>query len=290
VKELVVVSGKGGTGKTVITAAFAALAKDHVIADCDVDAPNLHLLMHPVVQQTEDFVGSKLAVISENACTKCGACKAACRFGAITEALRVDRILCEGCGVCQVVCPSNAVRMETRVSGQVYVSETGYGPMVHALLHAGEGNSGKLVTQVRKTAEGVAQSRNKTLLLVDGPPGIACPAIAAITGVTAGLAVTEPSAAAIHDLERLLQLFAHFDIPAMVLINKSDLSSGKSEKIERYCRQVGVEVLGRIRYASIVAKAVVAARPVVVHSPNHSISAGIRRLWEKTKMRLNTLS
>jgi MinD superfamily P-loop ATPase len=289
VRELVVVSGKGGTGKTVITAAFAALASDHVIADCDVDAPNLHLLLHPVVRQTEDFVGSKVATISERACTRCEACRTACRFGAITEGFSVDRILCEGCGVCQLVCPSNAVTMEARVSGQVYVSDTEYGPMAHALLHAGEGNSGKLVTQVRKTAEKTAQDRGKTLVLIDGPPGIACPTIAAISGTTAGLVVTEPSVAAIHDLQRVLQLFTHFTIPAMVLINKSDLSRAKSKEIEHYCRQVGVDVVGRIPYASIMTRAVVAAQPIIIHSPNHPLSARIRRLWESTKTRLDSL-
>jgi MinD superfamily P-loop ATPase len=289
-RELVVVSGKGGTGKTVITAAFAALARDHVIVDCDVDAPNLHLLMHPVVQKSEDFVGSNVATIRESACTRCEACRTACHFGAITEGVVVDRILCEGCGVCHLVCPSNAVTMEPRVSGQIYVSETQYGPMAHALLYAGEGNSGKLVTQVRKTAEKIAQNQGRSFLLVDGPPGIACPTIATITGATGGLVVAEPSVAAIHDLERTLQLFAHFEIPAMVLVNKSDLSPAKSKQIERYCGEVGVEVVGRIPYASIVAGAVVAGQPIVIHSPNHLISARIRRLWESTKARFDSLS
>jgi len=284
--ELVVASGKGGTGKTSITASLATLAANHAVADCDVDAPNLHLLLSPRVKRTEEFVASKLASINPERCTKCGACREACRFDAIDERLRVDPILCEGCGVCALVCQAGAVEMRDRLSGYLYASETPYCPMAHARLLAGEANSGKLVTQVRQLAQQLARERGLELILVDGPPGIACPAIAAITGVTAGLLVAEPTVPAIHDLERALQLFTHFRVEAMVVINKFDLNRRKTREIEEYCADRGVEVVGRIPYDRIVTEAVVAGKPVVEHAPQHAVSQAIRTLWERIAKRL----
>ena len=285
-KELVIVSGKGGTGKTSIAAALTTLATNHVVADCDVDAPNLHLLLTPRVEHTEEFVVAKLASIDSERCTQCGACKTACRFGAINEEFQVDPILCEGCGVCPLVCPAEAIQLEDRLSGYVYTSETDYAPMAHALLLAGESNSGKLVTIVRKKAHELAKNQGKDLVLVDGPPGIACPTIAAITGATAGLIVAEPTVPAIHDMERTLQLFAHFQIPALVVINKCDLNVTKTEMIESYCSEQGVLVVGKIPYDSVMTKAIVAGESVVAYNPQHEISQTLQTIWTTVKQQL----
>ncbi|MFX1562425.1 MAG: P-loop NTPase [Promethearchaeota archaeon] len=278
-KELAIVSGKGGTGKTSITASLAVLAANHVVADCDVDAPNLHLLLAPIIEKTEEFADTKMAFIDPELCTKCGACVSACRFDAISEEFDVDSLMCEGCGVCALVCPADAVQMKERLSGYIYTSKTDFCPMAHALLMPGESNSGKLVSLVRQRARELVKAKDKDLVLVDGPPGIACAAIAAITGVTAGLVVAEPTVAAFHDLERILQLFKHFKIPAMVVINKFDLNIKKTEEIESYCTELGIKIVGRIPYDSIMTKAVVEGNPVVVHAPKHELSKTLRSIW-----------
>jgi len=285
-KELAIVSGKGGTGKTTITASFAVLATNHVVADCDVDAPNLHLLLNPKIEHTEEFAGTKMASIDSELCTKCGACISACRFDAISEIIDVDPLMCEGCGVCTLICPAGAVQMKEKLSGYIYTSQTNFCPMTHALLMPGESNSGKLVTLVRQRAQELAIENGKDLVLVDGPPGIACSTIAAITGVTAGLVVAEPTIPAFHDLERTLQLFNHFDIPAMVVTNKFDLNIKKTEEIERYCFEHDVKIVGRIPYDLIMTKALVAGNPVVVHAPKHALSKALRSIWNNVKSQL----
>jgi MinD superfamily P-loop ATPase len=285
-KELAIVSGKGGTGKTTITASLAVLAANHVVADCDVDAPNLHLLLNPKIEQTEEFADTKMASIDPELCTKCGACVSACRFEAISEKINVDPLMCEGCGVCALICPADAVQMKDKLSGYIYTSQTEFCPMAHALLMPGESNSGKLVTLVRQRARDLAKEKDKELVLVDGPPGIACAAIAAITGVTAGVVVAEPTVAAFHDLERTLQLFKHFEIPAMVVINKFDLNIKKTEEIESYCAGLGIKVVGRIPYDSMMIKAVVAGNPVVVHAPKHALHKALLSIWTNIKSQL----
>lgn len=286
-KELVVVSGKGGTGKTTITASLSAIAPNHVVADCDVDAPNLHLLLSPHVEHTKEFVASKLAVIIPELCKECGACELACRFGAISVDCKVDPILCEGCGVCSAICPYNAIQMKDRLSGYIYTSETEYGSMAHAQLFAGESNSGKLVTTVRKLAQELAKREEAPFVLIDGPPGIACPTIAAITGVSAGLVVAEPTVPAIHDLERVLQLFTHFQIPTMVVINKYDLNLQKTKIIETYCEDQGIPVVGQIPYDIIATKAIVAGRPIVEYAPKHKVSRMLGQLWQAVETQLS---
>ncbi len=257
INELVIVSGKGGTGKTTVTASLAALAHSPVIADCDVDAPNLHLLLAPEIQASEEFIEAKVAIIDPELCTGCGVCDSACKFDAISPDFIVDPIMCEGCGVCFISCPTNAIEMRERLSGYIYTSETKYGPMAHALLLAGESNSGKLVTRVRELASKLAEEFNKDLIISDGPPGIACAAISAITGASAGLIVTEPTVAAIHDLQRTLELFRHFTIPVMVLINKTDLNMQKTRDIKSYCQQTKIPVVGELGYDEIAYQAVV---------------------------------
>ncbi|MFX1475596.1 MAG: P-loop NTPase [Promethearchaeota archaeon] len=285
-KELVIVSGKGGTGKTSLTAAFAALAANHVVSDCDVDAPNLHLLLAPQVEKTEDFIASKVASIDPELCTECYACKESCRFDAISEELIVDPILCEGCGVCKLVCPVDAVTLTDSLSGYIYTSATEYCPMAHALLLPGEANSGKLVARVRQLAKELAKEKGKDLLLVDGPPGIACSTIAAISGASAGIVVVEPTVPAIHDMERALQLFVHFQIPVMVVINKFDLNLQKTKGVEAYCAEHGVEVIGRVPFDDVMIQAVVAGKPVVVYAPKHKLTQALRGIWEKIEERL----
>ena len=203
-KQITILSGKGGTGKTTITAAFAVLAREAVVADCDVDAPDLHMLLHPEILETREFRGSKMAVINESKCIRCGICREKCRFDAITQDLTVDPFSCEGCGVCAIVCPVNAVTLTERISGYAYISKIKYGFMAHALLNPGESNSGKLVTVVRQNAKLLAEREKAGLVIIDGPPGIGCPVIASVTGVDAGLVVTEPTMSGIHDLERAM--------------------------------------------------------------------------------------
>ncbi|MHA2426851.1 MAG: ATP-binding protein [Candidatus Hermodarchaeia archaeon] len=286
-KELVVVSGKGGTGKTTITASLAALASEPVVADCDVDAPNLHLLLNPKVQDTEEFIAANVAVIDPTLCRACGACELNCRFGAIGSDFVVDPIMCEGCGVCEVSCPYNAIQMKERLSGYIYSSKTRFGPMAHALLLAGESNSGKMVTRVRELARDLAKTTEKELILVDGPPGIACATIAAITGSNAGLVVTEPTVPAIHDLKRVLRLFQHFTIPVMVVINKADLNLRRSKEIESFCKKIDIPVVGQLLYDPIMYKAVVGGRPIIEHAPNHKLSTHLQNLWVIIEQQLN---
>ncbi len=287
-KELVIVSGKGGTGKTSIAAALATLAPNPILADCDVDAPNLHLLLAPEIKSSEEFIETKVAVIDPDLCTSCGICEAACKFDAITPEFQVDPIMCEGCGVCYISCPTNAIEMKDRLSGYIYTSETKYGPMAHALLLAGESNSGKLVTHVRELALKLATQNEKDLIIIDGPPGIACAAISAITGASAGLVVTEPTVAAIHDLERILELFQHFGIPVTVLINKADLNLQKTGEIKEYCEQKGIPIVGELVYDTIMYKAVVAGQPIVEYAPTNRLSKTLENIWKKVEQQLDT--
>ncbi|MFX1576821.1 MAG: ATP-binding protein [Promethearchaeota archaeon] len=287
-KELVIVSGKGGTGKTSIAAALATLAPNPILADCDVDAPNLHLLLAPEIKSSEEFIETKVAVIDPDLCTSCGICEAACKFDAITPEFQVDPIMCEGCGVCYISCPKNAIEMKDRLSGYIYTSETKYGPMAHALLLAGESNSGKLVTHVRELALKLATQNEKDLIIIDGPPGIACAAISAITGASAGLVVTEPTVAAIHDLERILELFQHFGIPVTVLINKADLNLQKTGEIKEYCEQKGIPIVGELVYDTIMYKAVVAGQPIVEYAPTNRLSKTLENIWKKVEQQLDT--
>jgi MinD superfamily P-loop ATPase len=279
-KQLTVLSGKGGTGKTTITASFAVLAKNAVVADCDVDAPDLHMLLHPEVIEMQEFRGSKLAVIDKTKCIKCGMCREKCNFGAITRDLRVETIACEGCGVCTIVCPVNAITLTERVSGSSYVSKTKYGFMTHALLHPGESNSGKLVTLVRQNAKILAEKENSDLIIIDGSPGIGCPVIASITGVDAGLVVTEPTLSGIHDLERALQLLDHFNVTPFVCVNMYDVNTDNTEKILGFCRENSVEVAGRIPFNHKVTEAMVNGKTIMEHSPESDVAEEIQNIWK----------
>jgi len=251
-KQITILSGKGGTGKTTIAAAFTVLAKSIVVADCDVDAPNLHMLLHPEILEKKEFRGSRIAVIDEAKCVKCGICREKCRFDAITQDFTVDPFSCEGCGVCAIICPVNAVTLTERLSGHVYISRMRYGFMVHALLKPGESNSGKLVTMVRQDARLLADRKGIGLIIIDGPPGIGCPAIASVTGVDAGLVVTEPTLSGIHDLERAIQLLRYFNVRLFVCLNMHDINEDNTDRIIKSCEKNGVEVVGKIPFNPVV--------------------------------------
>lgn len=285
-KELVIISGKGGTGKTSVAASFAVLAKRAVIADCDVDAANLHLVLAPKLRQRNDFFSGRIAAIRPQDCIDCGICLEPCRFGAIIEvhkathgaAYAVDSSACEGCGVCVHLCPIKAIDFTERLCGEWMISGTRCGPMVHAQLGVAAENSGRLVSTVREMARFVAQQENRKLVIVDGPPGIGCAAIASMTGASLALAVAEPTVSGEHDLERILSLTRHFGIPAAVCINKWDLNPVMTEQIEHRARQAGAVIAGRIRYDQAVSSAQMQGCTVV--ETDAGSAEDIRQVWQ----------
>ena len=289
-KEVVVISGKGGTGKTTVVASFAALARDKVMVDCDVDAADLHLLLEPHVKETHEFYGGTCALIDADLCNGCGLCQDLCRFDAITDTggeMRVDPTSCEGCGFCYNVCPLGAIQMKERMAGHWFLSGTRYGPLVHARLGVAQENSGKLVTQVRQEAKAVAEESGANLILSDGPPGIGCPVIASISGIDLALVVTEPTLSGIHDLDRIVSVCQHFGIPALVCVNKYDINLDNTDRIEENCRELGIDVISRIPFDEIVIKSLAAGSPVVEYSDG-SVSTELVRVWKTLKERLGT--
>jgi len=283
-KQMAIVSGKGGTGKTTLVASLAALAKGRaVIVDCDVDAPDLHLILRPAIRERRDFLGMKRAVIDESRCTKCGSCMEHCRFGAVHD-FQIDPALCEGCGVCKLVCPAEAVAMIDRLSGYAYVSDTRFGPLVHAQLFPGEEASGKLVATVREMARDLAASQNLDLVLIDGSPGIGCPVIASLTGVDLALVVTEPTITGEHDLERILDVAEHFGIKTAVCINKHDLNLEAAQRIENLCLERGVDVAGRLPFDPSVVQAMVQELAVV--ELGGPVAEAIEELWSTLETQL----
>jgi MinD superfamily P-loop ATPase len=286
-KQLTILSGKGGTGKTTITASLAVLARNAVLADCDVDAPDLHMLLHPEVIKTQEFKGSKLAVIDKTKCDNCGFCREKCRFDAITEAIEVDPVACEGCGVCAAICPADAITMTERVSGYAYISKTKYGFMAHALLSPGEANSGKLVTLVRQNARILSEKERSNVILIDGPPGIGCPVIASVTGVDVGLVVTEPTMSGIHDFQRALQLLEHFSVTPLVCVNMHDINKDNTEKILLFCEENSIEVAGRIPFNPKVTEAMVNGKTIMEYAPESNVAKEIENIWKSCKDSFN---
>lgn len=279
VKELVVISGKGGTGKTSIVAAFAALAQEKVLADCDVDAADLHLVLRPEVRDIYEFRSGKTAVIDPDACSGCGQCRQVCRFDAITGDYEVQALSCEGCGACAHFCPENAVKMQENLSGHWFISDTRFGPLVHAKLGIAEENSGKLVSLVRNKARVTAGESGCSLVIIDGSPGIGCPVIASITGGDLLMLVTEPTCSGLHDLERIAALARHFEIPAVVCINKVDINPEMAEKIELACRRENLELVGKVPYDPDVTRAQVAGASIIEYTDG-AVSREIGRIWE----------
>lgn len=269
-RQLVVLSGKGGTGKTTVTAAFAHLASQDLrisIADADVDAANLELVLDVERVATHAFQSGFLAEIDPEGCISCGACYEGCYFHAIIPGdvghpYRVDATACEGCAACRYRCPVDAITMLTPPNGEWYASMTRFGPLYHAHLYAGGENSGKLVTLVKQQARLRALDEGRDLVLVDGPPGIGCPVISALSGATLALLVVEPTLSGVHDLNRVLELVRHFDVPAAVMVNKADLSRTRTQEIENFCRNAEVPLAGRLPYDTIVTEAMVQGVPV----------------------------
>lgn len=285
VKQLTVISGKGGTGKTTISSSFAALAENAVIADCDVDAADMHLILHPEIVETHDFFGLKVADINKGQCTGCGICSSVCRFDAIGEDLVVDTYKCEGCAVCEYSCPENAISMLDKKAGEYYCSNTRFGPLVHAKLGIGEEASGKLVSCVRQRASELAETAAKDLILIDGPPGTGCSVIAAITGTDLVLVVTEPTRSGIHDLERVIGVAEHFRIPAAVCINKYDINVEISQEISDYCENRGVVIVGKLPYDKSPVGSMILGK-TVVEAFDNDFSQKITSMWSELSSKL----
>lgn len=292
-KQIVILSGKGGTGKTSVTAAFAHLAWASsqsngslrtVLVDADVDASNLELVLSPRTLETHEFRAGQVAIIDQDLCEGCGVCAELCRFDAIHQedgVYAVDPIACEGCALCFYQCPSQAIRTEEQVAGKWFRSDSRYGPLFHAALAPGQENSGKLVTLVKQQGRLLALDEARDLVLVDGPPGIGCPVISAAAGADLALIVAEPTAAGIHDMARVLETTQHFGVPALVCINKYDLYAEGAARIEAYCREADLAIVGRLPFDTTVTEAMVQGQPVTAFDPARPISQELRAVWER---------
>lgn len=307
-KQILVISGKGGTGKTILTASFARLAENKVMADCDVDAADLHLILHPKVKEKHEFKGLPKAFINQEKCTGCGECAKVCRYDAIVnkdarykmqarpasqgEAVDtryknkknnpqflIDASSCESCAICMHVCPVDAISMKDTISGEWYISETKYGPMVHAKLGIAEENSGKLVSVVRKHAKSLAQEKNLDYVIIDGPPGIGCPVIASLSGIDIALIVTEPTLSGIHDMERVISVAKHFGIQVACVINKFDINLNNTKNIENWCHINNVPFIGKIPYDQSVTESIVHGIPLVEFAEN-KVTQEMKNIWQ----------
>jgi MinD superfamily P-loop ATPase len=284
-RELVVISGKGGTGKTTMTASFAALGERMVMADCDVDAADLHLVLEPTVRERSDFSGGRQAIIRAGDCTGCGKCAEVCRFDAVSAVeapgggvYLIDEFACEGCGVCVEFCPARAIDFPEKINGECFLSDTRFGPMVHARLGVAEENSGKLVSLVRKKARDLAADLEYDMVLIDGSPGIGCPVIASVTGASLVLIVTEPTLSGLSDLERVAELAAHFRVPAALTVNKWNINAGIADRIERAAVDMGATAVGRVRYDGAATRAQIEKRSVV--ELGGAAADDIRAVWK----------
>jgi MinD superfamily P-loop ATPase len=278
-KQILVISGKGGTGKTVITGALAFLMKNKVMVDCDVDAADFHLLSDPRIGETREFWSGHTAEIDPERCNRCGICRNICRFDAITEDFQVNGISCEGCGFCSHVCPESAITMEPNRSGDWYVSDTRFGKLVHARLGVAEENSGKLVSEIKKAALTLAEKERQDWILIDGPPGIGCPVIASLTGVDYVLLVTEPTLSGWHDARRVTGVAEKFDIPVLAVVNKYDLNIQMTETIEKECLEADIPVMGRISFDPSVVESVIHRKSIMEHSRS-PVQREVRLMWE----------
>ncbi len=298
-KELIVISGKGGTGKTSIVASFSTLARQAVLADCDVDAADLHLVLNPDIVRREDFSGGRKARIIEDQCIACNRCVEECRFDAIRYAVlengekaekpSINLISCEGCGLCKRLCPVEAIAFEPVVNGQMFVSTTRNGPMVHARLGMAEGNSGKLVSLIREEARRIAEKEGLERIIVDGSPGIGCPVVSSITGADGVLIVTEPTLSGRHDLMRVAKLAAHFRIATLVCVNKWDLNPEMTERIEKEALENGLKIAGRIRYDAAITKAQIAKKSVVEYTDD-AVAGDMKDVWGRVQQALDSIS
>jgi len=289
-KEIAIISGKGGSGKTTVVASLAMLADNKVLADTDVDAADLHLLLVPAIREAHDFIGGQKAIIDTSKCTGCGQCAEACHFGAIRSdgplndqgmaTYKIDELTCEGCGLCEYVCEFDAITTKPSMVGKWYVSGTDYGPMSHARLGIAEENSGRLVTQVRNVAADLSKRLKKELILGDGPPGTGCPVIASISGADRVLIVTEPTVSGVHDMQRVLSLTGHFGIPSLIVINKADLNREQAERIETIATDMGSRVIARIPFDRNVNDALMVGKTVIEYGKGPAFKAMVN-LWDQ---------
>jgi len=291
-KQLVILSGKGGTGKTSVAAALAHLASQDrliVLADADVDAANLELVLSPTKLEEHVFMGGQIAIIDPDECSLCGTCHDVCRFDAVIpgeDTYRVDPLACEGCASCFYQCPEEAIRMEEQQAGLWFRSDTHFGPLFHAHLFAAQENSGKLVTLVKQQGRLLALDEGRKLLIVDGPPGIGCPVISASAGADLALLVVEPTLSGSHDLERVLATTNHFGVPALVCINKADLNPAHTAAIETYCAEQGVAVVGKLPFDTVVTEAMVQGQPVTAYQPDGAVATALRVSWANIRAQL----
>jgi MinD superfamily P-loop ATPase len=292
-KQLVILSGKGGTGKTSIAAALAHLAGEEmniVLADADVDAANLELVLDPVRLEEHVFMGGQVAIIDPELCQLCGRCYEVCRFGAILpgeDTYRVAPLACEGCASCMYQCPEEAINVQEQQAGLWFRSDTRFGPLFHAHLFAAQENSGKLVTIVKQQGRLLALDENRELLIIDGPPGIGCPVISANAGADLALLVTEPTVSGVHDLERILATVNHFRVPALVLLNKADVNPVYAARIEAYCRAQGIELVAKLPYDTVVTEAMVQGQPVTTYQPEGPMASALGEMWAQVRKHLN---
>jgi MinD superfamily P-loop ATPase len=301
-KQLVILSGKGGTGKTSVAAALAHLASEEmpiILADADVDAANLELVLDPTKLEEHVFMGGQVAIIDPDLCQLCGRCHEVCRFDAIIPpsvpptggedrgGYRVDALACEGCASCVYQCPENAIHTEEQQAGLWFRSDTRFGPLFHAHLFAAQENSGKLVTLVKQQGRLLALDEGRELLIVDGPPGIGCPVISANAGADLALLVTEPTVSGVHDLERILGTVHHFQVPALVLINKADVNPVHTERIETYCWVQGIELVGKLPYDDVVTRAMVQGQAVTRYQPEGEMAGALREMWARVRAHLD---
>ncbi len=283
--EITIISGKGGTGKTSITAAFASIAKNYIVCDLDVDASNLHLLLSPKPEKTELFISGNEAKIDLTMCDSCGLCEEFCKFDAVKyykdlKGFAVDPIRCEGCGVCVALCPKEAISFPHKTCGEWYQSTTRFAPMIHAKLFAGEENSGLLVSLLRKKARELAVQNNNDIILCDGSPGIGCPVIASITGTDLAIIVTEPTPSGFHDMKRALELCRDFNVETNVIINKYDLNLKNTKNIKKYCKEQNIKIIAEIPHSEIFVQAMINKQTILEYS-NDTITDIIKTTWER---------
>lgn len=308
IKQIVILSGKGGTGKTSVAAAFAHLAAQGdfpiqtVLADADVDAANLELVLAPKMEARTDFWGGQVAQIDPQLCAGCGTCETVCRFDAVHSSSSsggsvaggdvywVDPIACDGCAACVYQCPEEAIIMQPQMAGEWFHSQSRYGPLFHAALRPAQENSGKLVTMVKQNARLLAMDETIPLVLVDGPPGIGCPVISAVSGADLALIVAEPTAAGVHDMHRVLQTTDHFGVRALVCINKADIYPAGAAQIESFCQEQNIEMVGRIPFDTIVTQAMVQGQPVTAYQPSAPSSLALQDIWMKVSTALEMIS
>jgi len=287
-KELIVISGKGGTGKTSMVAAFASLSKDLILCDTDVDAADLHLIMNPKIQEQHLFKSGNTALLNIDKCVQCGICRDLCKFDAISEDYKINSFACEGCGVCFYFCPEKAIDFPENICGDWYISKINQGLMVHARLGVGEENSGKLVTLVRKEARNIGQDKGYNFILTDGPPGVGCPVIASIGGANAVLIISEPTVSGKHDTERVINLAKHFNVFAMVCVNKYDLNKEMSQEIQDFVSQKNIPYVGNIPFDPAFTKSMVNGQNIFDYNPDLPSCNAVKEIWNNVSKILSS--